>query len=156
MRQSDPELRMLAHRMLGPSWNEDVLQESYLRAFQAIPRFQLDSGSIAGWLYRIVYRTCLDELRRIGRQRWQPSELLDETAAAGALENEAAARLDLWAALGSLSVEDRACLVLVDGLGFDYASAGEILDVPSGTVASRLNRGRRRVHEALEMTEEVK
>lgn len=155
VRQFDPELRVLAHRMLGPSWSEDVLQESYLRAFRAIPRFELGSGSIGGWLYRIVYRSCLDELRRLGRERWQPPELLEQSAADGALEREVSERLDVWTALGSLAAEDRACLVLVDALGFDYASAGEILDVPRGTVASRLNRGRRHVRRALEMPEEV-
>lgn len=155
VRRFDPELRVLAHRMLGPSWSEDILQESYLRAFRAVSRFRLGSGSVGGWLYRIVYRGCLDELRRLGRERWQPSELIEQIPASGALEREVGERLDLWAALGELAAEDRACLVLVDALGLDYAGASEILDVPRGTIASRLNRGRRRVRQALLISEEV-
>lgn len=155
VRRFDPELRVLSHRMLGPSWSEDILQDSYLRAFRAVGRFESGRGSVPGWLYRIVYRACLDELRRLGRERWESSELLDGYAADEALERAANERLDLWTVLGSLTAEDRACLVLVDALGFDYASAGEVLDVPRGTIASRLNRARRLVREALELTEEV-
>lgn len=155
VRRSDPDLRVLSHRMLGPSWSEDILQESYLRAFRAVGRFESGRGSVAGWLYRIVYRACLDELRRLGRERWESSELLEEHAVDEALDHAASERLDLWSVLGSLSIEDRACLVLVDALGFDYESAGEVLDVPRGTIASRLNRARGLVREALELTEEV-
>ena len=155
VRRFDPELRVLSHRMLGPSWSEDILQESYLRAFRAVSRFELHRGSVGGWLYRIVYRSCLDELRRLKREHWQSAELLEDCGVDGATEHVVSERLHVWAALGSLPAEDRACLILVDALGFDYESAAGVLDVPRGTVASRLNRARGLVREALEITEEV-
>ncbi len=72
-------------------------------------------------------------------------------------EPDVAARDSLWRALGTLSSEERACVVLVDGLGFDYESAATILDVPRGTIASRLNHARpllrRALREPLDETE---
>ena len=141
VRHYDDGLRALAYRLLGDRDRmDDALQEAYLRAYRALPRFRGDS-SLATWLYRIAYNACLDELRRTRtvvpldsvRERADPSSPPDERVAA---------RGDLAAALDALQPEDRAAVLLVDAQGFDYRSAAEILSVPEGTVASRLNRAR--------------
>jgi RNA polymerase sigma-70 factor, ECF subfamily len=157
VREFDDGLRAFSHRVLGPGWTEDVLQEAYLRAFRSLRHYRAERGAFRSWLYRIVYRCCLDEQRR-GRRRplsWTAS--LEELPSSHTSEWVAAARQGLWDALGMLSTEERACVILVDGLGFDYESAGTILDVPRGTVASRLNRARpllrRALREPLEETE---
>lgn len=63
----DRALRGLAYRLLGDQHAmDDALQESYLKAFRAVSKFSGDSA-FKSWLYRIVYNTCLDELRR---KRW--------------------------------------------------------------------------------------
>jgi RNA polymerase sigma-70 factor, ECF subfamily len=58
-------------------------------------------------------------------------------------------RAGLAEALAALAPEDRAAVLLVDAQGFDYRAAAEVLDVPEGTVASRLNRARAHLRRAL-------
>ncbi|HET7137404.1 MAG TPA: sigma-70 family RNA polymerase sigma factor [Gaiellaceae bacterium] len=141
VRHYDDGLRALAYRLLGDRDRmDDALQEAYVNAFRALPGFRGDA-ELATWLYRIAYNACIDELRRTRivvpldsvRERADPSQPADERVAA---------RGDLGAALAALPPEDRATVLLVDAQGFDYRSAAEILAVPDGTVASRLNRAR--------------
>jgi len=157
VREFDGGLRAFSHRVLGPGWTEDVLQEAYLRAFRALPQYRVERGAFRSWLYRIVYRCCIDEQRRKRRLPLAWASALEEVPSSHASESAVAARNRLWDALGTLSTEERACVILVDGLGFDYGSAATILDVPRGTVASRLNRARpllrRPLREPLEETE---
>ena len=67
VRHYDPGLRALAFRLLGSRERmDDALQEAYVRAYRALPRFRGDA-KLATWLYRIVYNACLDELERARR-----------------------------------------------------------------------------------------
>ena len=130
--------RRLAFRLLGDSGRmDDVLQEAYVRAFRALPRFRGDS-SLETWLYRIVYNACVDDLRR--RREHETLEEWDDRLAATPEEPEE--RLDLAAALASLPPELRAVVLLVDAEGLSYAEAADVLGAPAGTIASRLNRAR--------------
>lgn len=141
VRHYDDGLRALAYRLLGDRDRmDDALQEAYVRAYRALPGFRGDA-SAGTWLYRIVYNACVDELRQERRvvpldsvrerpdPRPGPGELLP-------------VRRGLADALAALPAADRAAVLLVDAHGFDYRSAAEILGVPEGTVASRLNRTR--------------
>ena len=89
---------------------------------------------------------CLDELRR-RRRRPSPSSLderLDDAdPGAPAFDESTVDRMRIDAALAELSPEFRAAVVLRDQLGLDYAEIGEVLDLPAGTVRSRISRGRR-------------
>jgi RNA polymerase sigma-70 factor (ECF subfamily) len=141
VRHYDDGLRALAYRLLGDRDRmADALQEAYVRAFRALPSFRGDAA-VGTWLYRIAYNACVDELRR-ERQvvpldsvrerpdpRPEPGEILP-------------VRHRLADALAALPAADRAAVPLVDAQGFDYRSAAEILGMPEGTVASRLNRTR--------------
>jgi RNA polymerase sigma-70 factor (ECF subfamily) len=141
VRHYDPGLRALAYRIVGdPDRMDDALQEAYVHAFRALPRFRGDSA-IGTWLYRIVYNACVDELKRA--RNVVPLESIRERTdpRPGAAET-IPLRRDLAAALGGLSPDDRAAILLVDAQGFDYRSAAEIVGVPEGTIASRLNRAR--------------
>ena len=130
--------RRLAFRLLGDSGRmDDVLQEAYVRAFRALPRFRGDS-SLETWLYRIVYNACIDDLRR--RREHETLEEWDDRLVAAPTEPEE--RLDLAAALASLPPELRAVVLLVDAEGLSYAEAADVLGAPAGTIASRLNRAR--------------
>jgi RNA polymerase sigma-70 factor (ECF subfamily) len=148
VRRYDEGLRALAFRLLNDHERmDDALQDAYLQAFRALPRFRGDA-SIGTWLYRIVYNACLDELKR--SRRVVPLDSVRERADPRRGDETAALRRDLAAALAGLAPDDRAAVLLVDAQGFDYAAAAEILGVPAGTVASRLNRARARLRRALD------
>jgi RNA polymerase sigma-70 factor, ECF subfamily len=139
----DRALRALAFRLLGDREDmEDVLQEAYIKAFRGLPRFR-GRASVGTWLYRLTYNACLDELKRPRRSREIPlidaaewsSEKVDPTA-------EVHSRGLIAAALASLPVEQRAAVLLVDGEGFSYDDAAEVLGVSIAALGSRLNRAR--------------
>jgi RNA polymerase sigma-70 factor (ECF subfamily) len=140
----DPGIRALAYRLLGDRTRmDDVLQDTYLRAFRAIQGFAAGS-SFGTWLYRIAYNACLDELRR-KRSRGQLvplDEVHDWPGTAPDSGDVAADRADLAAALAALPVDLRAVVLLVDAEGMDYRTAGEVIGIPPGTVGTRLMRAR--------------
>jgi len=128
---------------------EEVAQDAFVRAWRSLADFRGDA-SFGTWLYRIVYNACLDELRRTRdvvpldtvRERPDPQPAVGERVAT---------RRALADALAALEPADRAAVLLVDAQGFDYRSAGEVLGVPEGTVASRLNRARSRLRTGLDL-----
>ena len=149
VRHYDDGLRALAYRLLGDRDRmDDALQEAYVRAFRALPGFRGDS-SPGTWLYRIAYNACVDELRRTRdvvpldsiRERADPRPGPGDTLPV---------RRELADALAALPPDDRAAVLLVDAQGFDYRSAAEVLGVPEGTVASRLNRTRAQLRRYLD------
>jgi RNA polymerase sigma-70 factor, ECF subfamily len=151
----DHGLRALAYRLLGDADRmEDALQEAYVRMFRGLPSFRGDSR-LGTWLYRIVYNVCLDELDRAGRLVQLPFEdTVDPPDTRPDIVETIAHRSGLARALATLPPEERAAVLLVDAQGFDYRGAGEVLGVPAGTIASRLNRARAALRQALEEHEE--
>jgi RNA polymerase sigma-70 factor (ECF subfamily) len=147
----DERLRALAYRLLGdPQLMDDALQEAYLKAFRSLRGFE-GRSAFGSWLYRIVYNTCMDQLRRRSGSGQHVS--FEE---AGALPDPspdpgevAAQRLDLAAALAALPPKMRATVLLVDAEGMDYQTAAGVLGVPVGTVRSRLSQARQLLRRAL-------
>jgi RNA polymerase sigma-70 factor, ECF subfamily len=139
----DRRLRGLAYRILGDRDRmDDALQEAYVRAFRALPRFRGDAR-LGTWLFRITYNACLDELARTGKATHLPlDELAGQASAAPEPGEVLGIRAELELALASLTPDERAVVLLVDARGLDYSEAGGILGIPVGTVASRLNRAR--------------
>lgn len=146
LQRHDAGLRALAYRLMGDrTLMDDALQEAYVKAYKALPRFRGEAG-FGTWLYRIVYNTSIDMLRRTR----EVVPLTPSIVVAGpSVEGSVVARLDVSAALRSLSAEHRSVLVLVDALGFDYGDAAEVLEIPIGTVRSRLARARRAMRRRL-------
>jgi len=143
IRHYDPALRRFALRLVGDEV-DDVLQEAYLRAHRALRRFDNGDERIAAWLHRIVYNAAIDALRR----RRRDGVLLDVDARGVAAPPPPEARLE--EILASLPTEMRAATLLVDAWGFTYQEAALILDVPAGTVASRLHRARAALGRSIE------
>jgi RNA polymerase sigma-70 factor (ECF subfamily) len=146
----DEGLRALAFRLLDDRDRmDDVLQDAYLKAFRGLPGFR--GGSAFGtWLYRIAYNACLDEIERSRRIVLFPLEAADEIPGpAPEVAESVSNRYRLGRALAGLPPEERAAVLLVDAQGFDYGAAAEVLGVPSGTIASRLNRARALLRQAL-------
>jgi RNA polymerase sigma-70 factor (ECF subfamily) len=145
LRAHESRLRRLCHGMLTDRTRvDDVLQEAFIKAFRKLPPSFDSPAHESAWLYKIVYRCCLDELRRARRHRTAP---LDEPVD-DAMER-ARSSLSITRALRELTPEARAAVLLVDLVGFDYRTAAAALGVPEGTVASRLSNGRARLHELL-------
>ena len=143
----DGSLRTLARRFLRDRDQiDDVMQEAYLKAFRNLGRFRADS-TLATWLYRITYNACLDELRRRPCVV-APGEDVETPCRSTGPAETAVAKLELTEVLGRLGPELASTVVLVHGYGLDYAGASEVLGVPEGTVASRLNRARSRARRA--------
>jgi RNA polymerase sigma-70 factor, ECF subfamily len=143
--EHDRDLRRLAFRVLGgrPAM-DDALQDAYVNAFRALPRFR-GASSPRTWLYRIVYNACVDHLRR---ERTQ-SQLAETATGAPDPGDAVAGRAALASALAALPVDQRVAVLLVDVQGFAYPEAATVLDVPVGTIASRLSRGRQTLRAAL-------
>jgi RNA polymerase sigma-70 factor (ECF subfamily) len=138
---------------------EDLVQETYLRAFRAWRSYRTGTN-LAAWLATIMRNANLDELRRQSRRPVQePLDddgdyyLYNRLAAAGPQpQDEVIARLSgnaIVSALGDLPPNFREVVVLVDVGDFTYADAAGILGIPIGTVMSRLYRGRRLLKRAL-------
>lgn len=122
---------------------EDVLQESYLKAYRSIASYRSESG-FKPWLCRIVRNTAIDELRR---RRISPlldpqSADIDVDVATTNSTEGAADRLDVQGALLMLTESQRTAILLVDGEQVSYVEAAQILDVPQGTVATRVRAAR--------------
>ena len=150
VRLYDAKLRGLAFRLLGDRDRmDDALQEAYVRAFRALPRFRGDAR-VGTWLFRITYNACLDELAR-GRKVTHVSldELVEQASGDPEPGDVLGDRSEVVSALRALPTDERTVMFLVDVHGFDYAAAAEIVGVPVGTVASRLNRARLSVRQAL-------
>jgi RNA polymerase sigma-70 factor, ECF subfamily len=125
---------------------DDVLQDAYLKAYRSLPRAFANAAHEAAWLHRIVYRTCIDELRRRQRRRRREQALTELVPAAG----DPGPALDVREGLRGLDPQDRAVVLLVDLLGFDYETAARVTGVPRGTLAWRLSMARRRFRAAID------
>lgn len=130
----------------------ELAQESLLKAYRARDRYD-PNRPFYPWLYRIVKNTCLDALAR-RRHRAQPGLESDRVpdASASPLEvvDAAQTRRRLHAAITTLSAEHQEILNLRHFQDLTYAEIGELLDLPTGTVMSRLYRARQALTLALE------
>lgn len=117
----------------------DATQEALIAVTRHIARFD-GRARFTTWLYRVATNAALDELRR-RRRRPVPSESVPD-GQRPAFEKGVEARLDIDAALADLSPDFRAAVVLRDLCDLEYDEIAEALDVPIGTVRSRIARGR--------------
>jgi RNA polymerase sigma-70 factor (ECF subfamily) len=118
----------------------DATQEAMLAVARGITRFD-GTARLSTWIYRVATNAALDELRR---QRRRPVPAEPAVAADPRRDATSAvdARLDVDAALASIPEDFRVAVVLRDLCDLDYAEIAEVLDVPPGTVRSRIARGR--------------
>ena len=124
-----------AYLILGdPADAEDVLQDVFVKLASALPGFDPRRASFSTWLYRITVNHCLNQRRKI-----RP-DAAASVESAHSLESQVAADLDLARALSALSDKLRAAVVLRYYAGLAYDQIAEVLNVPVGTVKSRLNQ----------------
>jgi RNA polymerase sigma-70 factor, ECF subfamily len=119
----------------------DATQEAMIAVARGVSRFD-GRSAFTTWLYRVATNAALDELRRKRRRPAPAAEVPDAASTPGRFEDSVAARLDVDQALAQLPEDFRVAVVLRDLCDLDYATIAEILDVPVGTVRSRIARGR--------------
>ncbi|TXJ04971.1 MAG: sigma-70 family RNA polymerase sigma factor [Aeromicrobium sp.] len=145
----------------NPQDAEDLVQDTFAKAFSAFHQFK-PGTNLKAWLYRILTNTYINSYRKAQRQPKQVSEEVEDWQIAAAeahtssgmksAEMEALERLpdsDVKEALQELSDDFRFTVYLADVEGFPYREIAEIMDVPVGTVMSRLHRGRRQLRDLL-------
>lgn len=146
----EPRLRTLIyHLVLDTELTHDVLQETYLRAYRALPSFRREAA-LGTWLHRIACTAALEQVRRLGRRRDAPApEATGGPAHAPDPGGDLALREAVAAALATLPPEQRLTLLLIDREGYDYRAVAEIMRVSPGTVCSRLQRARTKLRRTL-------
>lgn len=151
-------LRMTRH----PSDAQDLVQETYIKAYRAFAQFQ-EGTNLKAWLYRILTNTYINLYRKAQREPrvnpvdeihdWQMADAARHTS--GGLRSAEAEALDLLPntvisdAFSEVPEDFRNAVYLADVEGFSYKEIAEIMDVPVGTVMSRLHRGRKALRELL-------
>lgn len=138
VRATQREVRQLCGYLVDRAAADDLAQETYLRALQALPSYEA-RAPFRVWLLGIARRTCADALRRrsrrarlLARLQARPVELVPDPA-------REIATTDL---LQRLDPDRRAAFVLTQVLGLSYAEAAEACAVPVGTIRSRVARAR--------------
>jgi len=160
-----PSLYTAALRMTrNPADAEDLVQETYLKAYRAFNSFT-EGTNLKAWLYRILTNTYINAYR--AKQRRPEESDIDDLEnfylyrRLGGLEGAVAGRsaedevldhfteTEVKEAIEALPEQFRMAVLLGDVEGFSYKEIAEILDVPIGTVMSRLHRGRRALQKRL-------
>ena len=148
----------------NPGDAEDLVQETYLKAYRAFGSFQ-EGTNLKAWLYKILTNTFINAYRS-KKRRPEQTELddveelylyrrlggLEAVTAGRSAEEEVLEHFtegDIKAAVESLPEQFRMAVLLADVEGFSYKEIAEILDIPIGTVMSRLHRGRKALQKAL-------
>jgi len=135
-----------ARAVAGDPWTaEDAVQETFLRAWRYFDTYD-GRGSVEGWLIRIC-RNCLVDLA--SRPLPEPHRVVPEVGMAPDSSH------DVYDLLERLPLAQREVLALCGVLGYDYESAAVLLDVPVGTVRSRLHRAREAVRREMAGREEA-
>jgi RNA polymerase sigma-70 factor (ECF subfamily) len=144
-----PRLRRYARALLGDDGEaDDLIQDTLERALARLPQWR-EGDSPRKWLFSILHNLHVDGLRRKSRR---PPHVgleslgVDQSAPAA----DGASGRDLEQAMQLLSVEQRQVVLLVGLEGLTYAETAEVLDIPVGTVMSRLARGRERLRALLD------
>lgn len=146
----------------NPADAEDLVQETYIKAFTAFASFRAGTN-LKAWLYRILTNTYINSYRKKQRQpaQYPTDEITDWQLAASAEHTSAGLRSaevealdalpdsEIKEALGQLPEDFRMAVYYADVEGLPYKEIAEIMDTPIGTVMSRLHRGRKQLRELL-------
>ena len=145
-----------AFRMVGSAeLAQDVAQETFVRVYKSASTFR-DDGRLAPWLYRIASNVCLSERTKRAKEALNVDyDTLEDMHDSGVLvEDQVMAAISsqrLGRAIEQLSPQHKAALTLHVYQGLSYAEIGEALDIPTGTVKSRLFYAIRKLREVMDI-----
>ncbi|NTV91513.1 MAG: sigma-70 family RNA polymerase sigma factor [Clostridiales bacterium] len=145
----------------------DMAQEVFIRVYRAIGSFK-EQSSFSTWLYKITTNVCLDELRKRKNKRavsldeeirFEDGEAKRQYESSDPRPEDTAEKNELKRivkeAIGKLSEEHRMAIVLRDLQGFSYEEMAVMLNLPEGTVKSRINRARQALKNILQANKEL-
>ena len=143
----------LAYRMCGNAYDADeAAQEAFVAAWRALPNFRGDA-KFSTWLYRLTSNAAIDVMRREKRHQTvgdgEMMELADDADSPQETVERTEQQEAVQKALSTLSEEYREVLLLRYMEELDYAEIAEVLQLPSGTVKSRINRAKAALKAAL-------
>ena len=147
------DLYRSAYRIVGDREEaEDLVQETYLQAWKSYHRFEAGTNCKA-WMFKIMFHVIAHHRRKWYNLSWmkESAEMLEETLRYEEPVKQELTDEEVLRALAKVPVHYREVVVLCDVQEFSYKEIAEILQVPIGTVMSRLNRGRKML--ASELTE---
>jgi len=151
--------RLACNFLRDPEEAWDVAQEAFVRAWQALPSFRGQSAFYT-WLFRITMNVATDRARqraargrafgteRVSEEEWE-RVMVDQAAAPDDVAMRAEERERIRRALEALPPHHRAIIMLGDLEGLSYREIAEVLDIPMGTVMSRLHNARKRLRQVL-------
>ena len=152
VRRHAPKLHAVAKRIVGAEEAHDVVQDAFINAYRALPKF-LNESQFTTWMHRITLNCCYARLRK-HPDMGLDLELPQDGGFAGVTPVEVSENRDLRsaleAALARINKDFRETFVLVEFGELDYASAAEVLQIELGTVKSRMNRARASLRDILE------
>ena len=141
------QIYRLAARIVGEQEAADVTQQAYLQVFRKIGQFS-GRSALATWIYRIAVNEALQHIRRRGRRSATALEF-EPVDQAPNQTNTADLRDALDAALADIDPELKAVFLLKEVEELPYSEIAHVLNIPEGTVGSRLNRARRELQNRL-------
>ena len=147
-----PALRRYARSFLRePAAADDLVQDALERCIGGWNQRRAD-GNVRSWMFAILHNLALNRLRQTGRRgRHVALEDADDAAIARpSTQEDGMRRNDIMAAVNRLPEDHRSVLLLISVEELSYAEAARVLDVPIGTIMSRLARARARLHRMME------
>jgi RNA polymerase sigma-70 factor (ECF subfamily) len=134
----------------NPHEAEDALQEIFVKVYRSLDQYQPSKSAFSTWLYRITVNHCLNQRRKplLAPDTLEKSRFASQPLRT--LEDQFADEQAIQQALNRLSVKLRAVIVLRYYHELAYAEIAQILEIPLGTVQSRLNQGMKKIGHALQ------
>jgi len=153
IRLGQPDVWRLAYHLVGADDADDVTQDTFVRAWKALPAFRGDS-SARTWLLSITRRACADQVRRTVRRRRLAARLDQRATLPGAASTVDPSDAHAVSALvDELTDDQRAAFVLTQVIGCSYEDAAAACGVPIGTIRSRVARARAHLVDAVRRSE---
>lgn len=140
-------VRNFLRGLIGINEADDLAQETFLAAWTHARSYR-GAASVRSWLFSIAWRKAKGAQRSWFRRRERDTQWHDAGGGDGA-DSGGETRHAVRQALSSLSMDQRAAIMLCLGHGFTHAEAAEALDIPLGTVKSHVTRGREKLRETL-------
>ena len=132
---------------------DDLVQDTIVKAWKNFDKFQ-EGTNLRAWLFTILRNTFYSDLRKKRREVEDVDGVMAETLSEKPAHDGRLAMKDFEKVFDKLPVEQREALILVGASGMSYEEAAETCGVAIGTIKSRINRGRARLSELLEMSDD--